>query len=176
MIPRRRQGHDSSLLTWRKTTKLPTSKQCAFPACEDSDDDIWYMKVVRFDEDDCTGRESHRPGRMGEPCVPSPVYNCICLSATVSARQRALDLGKVVDLLEGNLNRRWRTEATMLSDDRRPPVMWVTSEVGLVYDCFTALHVDNDDYCPVRSTDYRCCRETTMISLNIRHGDIDYHY
>ncbi|MFM7977829.1 MAG: hypothetical protein ACKPKO_00810 [Candidatus Fonsibacter sp.] len=71
----------------------------------------------------------------------------------VSARQRALDLAEVVDFYEGNVNRRWRTEAHTLNDDRRRPIIWITPDIGVVYACFTVLHVDNKDYCPVLTPD-----------------------
>ena len=58
-----------------------------------------------------------------------------CMVAIVKARQVAIDLATVVDYYEGNINHRWRTVTNMLNDDRRRPIMWVNTAVGVVYDC-----------------------------------------
>lgn len=87
-----------------------------------------------------------------------------------------MESARVVGLVDGNLNRRRRTDANMLNNDRRRSIIWNTSEIGVVYDCFTVLHVYNVDYCPALDTDYKCFSEFTMMSVSVGRGDLMYHY
>ena len=67
---------------------------------------------VRFDTDEVNRRECRRVGS-------TPAHKRRCIAALAKARQMVVDLASVVDYYEGNLNRRWRTDANMLNDDRQ---------------------------------------------------------
>ena len=81
----------------------------------------------------CTAKPRGKPVELG------PAYFRRCIAARVAARQKALDLAGVVDSFEGNRNRKWRGDGSILNDDRRIPILWATTEVGLKYDCYSAL-------------------------------------
>ena len=83
------------------------------------EEDHRYVKSVRFDMDDCTDKQSSRPGKHGKEFIPGPSYSRKCVAARVAARQRAIDLASVVDEYNGSFGRRWRVVAGVLYDDRR---------------------------------------------------------
>ncbi len=62
--------------------------------------------------------------------MPNVVYFRRCIAAWAVARQRAIDLASAVDCFEGNLMRWWRTDVSMLNDDRRIPIVWVIMVAG----------------------------------------------
>ena len=76
------------------------------------------------------------------------------MAARMAACQKAIDLANPVDTCEGNIDRWWASDATMLTDDRRGPILWVTWTVGLRCDCDSAVFTDMPDYEPTLSVDY----------------------
>ena len=90
----------------------------------------------------------------------------------------AIGLASVVGYYEVNVNRRWRTDANMLNDDRRRPIIWVNTAIGLVYDCFSALHTDTDDYEPELTTDYRLFRDMSKMyqTPTIDDPDLEHYW
>lgn len=80
-------------------------------------------------------------GERATCSVCCPAHSRRCIVELKAARQKALDQASVVDIVGGSLNRRWRTEANMLSFDRRP-IVRITSSVGL------SMNVDRDNLEP----------------------------
>ena len=137
-------------------------------------------KAVRFDlPDDHEEKPTWRGCRSSAPCVvPGPAYFTRCIAARVSARQMAIDLANVVDNFEGNANRRWLTDASALFDDRRVPILWITTETGLIYDYFSARRTDHDDYNPVTDVNYKRMRDVTELhpDANCRDPKYEHHW
>ena len=112
-------------------------------------DDVWQVKSVRCDVDDCVGKDSCRPGRTGGKIRASLADWRRCTAARVAARQKAVDSATVVDSYDGIAVRRWRADSTMVTGDCRAPILWVTTVIGLQYDCYSAFRANYDDYHPV---------------------------
>ena len=53
--------------------------------------DIWYIKSVRFDIDDCLGREDRRPGRLGAAFILNLAHARRFIVSAVTASQKTLD-------------------------------------------------------------------------------------
>ena len=90
----------------------------------------------------------------------------------------AIDLADVVDTFDGNADRRWSTDSHSLYDDRRIPVLWVTTTTGLKYDCSSALRTDYEDYVPVMDVNYICMRDVTdtLFDASCRYPDYEHHW
>ena len=102
----------------------------------DDGDDSWTTKSIRFDLDGHQEKPSWRPRQFGERFAPETAYFPRCTAARVAARQMAIYLADVVGSFGGNAGRRWRTDANALYDDRRIPILWITTTTRLKYDCF----------------------------------------
>ena len=131
------------------------------------------VKSVRFDMAECADNTSSRPGQHGKEFAPGPAYSRKCEAARVAARQRAIDLVGVVDLFEENFGRLLRTDASILTDDRRVQILRIPTLAGLKFDCFTA---EYDDYCPVLAVDYRCTRDALLFHHGLNHRDRAYEH
>ena len=92
------------------------------------------VKSVRFDMAECADNTSSRPGQHGKEFAPGPAYSRKCEAARVAARQRAIDLVGVVDLFEENFGRLLRTDASILTDDRRVQILRIPTLAGLKFD------------------------------------------
>ena len=135
-------------------------------------------KAVRFDlPDDHEEKPTWRGCRSSAPCVvPGPAYSSRCIAARISARQTAIDLANVVDNFECNANRQWKTDAGALFDDRRVPILWITTETGLIYDYFSACRTDHDDY--RLDVNYKRMRDVTELhpDANCRDPKYEHHW
>ena len=89
-----------------------------------------------------------------------------CTAARVAARPRAIDLATVVDRSDVNVDRGWRTDATMMNGDRRVPFLWITTVRGFKYECCSALPTDYNDYSPFLAIDHRYMRDTSSLYLD----------
>ena len=90
------------------------------------------------------------------------------MAARVAARQKALDLAGVVESFEDNQSRQWKSDCSMLSDDSRPPIRWVTTEIILKYGCYSALMTSCEDYQSVLEIDYRYMRDASCFHPGIK--------
>ena len=79
-----------------------------------------------------------------------------------AARQRANGLAEVVGGFDGDFGRLWTTDASILNDDRRVPIIWITTVLGLKVDCCNALCTDYDDYFPALEVDCRYMRDASL--------------
>ena len=146
-------------------------------AVEISDpDDPWNMKSDTFDLDDCAGKQSVGRGRSGQELRPGSAYWHKCAAARVAARQRAVDRANVVDGYHGHVDRRWRVGSNRLNDDRRVPILWITTGTGLRYDCYSALLIDYGDYHPVHEVDYGYMRDAASFRPGLSRQDPDYEH
>ena len=118
----------------------------------------------------CTAKPRGKPVELG------PAYFRRCIAARVAARQKALDLAGVVDSFEGNRNRKWRGDGSILNDDRRIPILWATTEVGLKYDCYSALLTVFEDYQPVLEIVYRYMRGVSSFYPGVKIRDEGYEH
>ena len=60
--------------------------------------DTWFIKSVRFDIDDCTGKtDTWRLGRTRGKFISSAAYTHRCAAARMAARQQSSDLATVVN-------------------------------------------------------------------------------
>ena len=125
-------------------------------------------KTVRFDPDDFIGKECTRPSQGGKPAEIGPAYYRRCVAARVAARQKALDLAGAVESFKGNHDRKLINYGSILNDDRRTPILWVTTEIGLKYDCYSAFLTGFEDYQPVLDIDYRYMRDASCFYPGIK--------
>ena len=133
-------------------------------------------KPVHFELVEHQEKPSWRLPRTGKPFLLEPAYFHRCVAARAAARQKAIDLAGVVDSLHGNACRQWRTDTTALRDDRRTPILWVTTTTGLKYDCYSALGTDHDEYKPVMDVDYKYMRNVMDMHLGVGCRDPEYEH
>ena len=62
----------------------------------------------------------------------------------------------------------------MLNDDRRGPILWITTVPGLKYDCYSVILTEHDDYHPVLEVDYRYMRDASLFHPGLCCRDQDY--
>ena len=79
-------------------------------------------------------------------------------------------------VLNGNHDRKWRSDGSILNDDRRIPILWVTTEVGLKYDCYSALLIGFEDYQPVLGIEYRYMRDVSCFGPGVKIYDEGYEH
>ena len=86
------------------------------------------------------------------------------------------DLAMVVDAYDGIVGCRWRTDADLLNDDRRVPILWITTARGLNYDCYSGILSDYDDYSPSLDIDYQYMRDTSCLHTGLSCRDASYEH
>jgi hypothetical protein len=124
-----------------------------------------------------TDERTSEPGERGNRLYPPLLTSAdVRQRSQTKARQVAIDYATMGDYYEGSINRRWRTDTNMLNDDSRCPIIWVNTAIGVVYDCFSALHTDNDDYFPELEVDYCFFRDATMMNTTPRMDDVELEH
>ena len=61
-------------------------------------------------------------------------------------------------------------------NDRRKPILWVTSINGLVYDCYSATFSDYDGYQPVLETGSRYFHDVYVVYNGATYQDVHYEH
>ena len=75
---------------------------------------------------------------------------------------------------EGQIDRCWASGATMLNDDRRAPILWVTGNVGSIYDMYSVVCTEGPHSAPTLRVGCRCLIDTCGLHRDVEDRMHDF--